>query len=172
MAGVPDCDRWGADIARIDGIIESGVAARGRVVHGDGRANSVLSGLKVQVLPCPPRTVNHSVVKIERGVAGRGEEVTSGVTTDGEVASGVHTEETVGEVTLHSSREGGKVLVVLDQVGDVFILSPALRCGGRDVATQAAGIVSQASEFRIGGVVGENRRDWTEVHFPAIYSQY
>jgi len=109
------------------------------------------------------------VVEVESRVTGGSEEVASGVTTNGKVTASVHTEETVAEISLHASAEGGKVLVVLDEIGNVGVLGPALGCGGRDVATQAAGVVSKSSELRIGGVVRKDRSYGAEIDFPAIY---
>jgi hypothetical protein len=169
VASITDSDRGRTNKSSIDSIIEGGVAAGRGVINSDGSTDSVLAVLDVQVLPRPPGAVDHGVVEVESRVTGRSEEITSGVTTNGKVTASVNTEETVAEIALHASAKGGKILVILDEIGNVGVLCPALGCGGRDVATQAAGVVPKSSELRIGSVVRKDRSYGAEVDFPAIY---
>jgi hypothetical protein len=169
VASIADSDRGRTNKSSINSVIESSVAAGRSVVNRDGSTYGVLAVLDVQILPCPPGAVYHGVMEVESRVTGGSEEVTSGITTNGKMTTSVNTEEAVAEIALHASAEGSEVLVVFNEIGNVRVFSPALRCGGRNVTTQTAGVVSKPSELWIGGVVRKDRSYRAEVNFPAIY---
>lgn len=102
------------NIPKVESIIKCCISARGLVIDGDGTLHAVLSLGNVEILPCPVCTIDHSMVKVESWVARASEKVTSRVTTDSEVARGMYSQETVGEIALHDGRKPVEVGVVLN----------------------------------------------------------
>lgn len=119
-----------ANNTHVHPVIESTKRQRGVVEDVDASRNSVLARLQVLVLPDPPGAIDLSVVQPEHRVSGGDEEISTWVTADGVVATGVDTVEAVEEGcavndTLHGVLEGAHFLVVGDQVGDTGIGEPA-----------------------------------------------
>ena len=79
---------------------------------------------------------------VDKLTTGRREEITTWVTTNGEVTASVHAEEAVAEVALHGVGEAKEVLAVLDERGHVRVLGPSVGCGLGDVAAEAARVVA------------------------------
>lgn len=104
------------------------------------------------------------MVEVEVGVARGGEKITSGVATDSVVTSGVHTKESIREVALHAGRKGGEVFVVGDQINNLSVGRPDGRSSLRDVAAEAARVVTQAIEGGVGFHIGEDRVNGAEVN--------
>lgn len=103
--------------------------------------NSILPRRQILILPDPPDPINTSMVQPERRVSSAREEITSRVTTDSEVAPGVHPEDALSKYTLH----------VILEVGDVIACGQQRDCGVGargyggilgDVAAQAAWVVA------------------------------
>lgn len=107
--------------AQCDGIREESVSARWAVVQSDGSGNGVLSVLEILVLPNPPSTIDLSVVKPECWVSWRNKDVSTRVTTDGEVTGCMNAVETTRKVTLHDGLEVVDVGVLSDQIGGVLV---------------------------------------------------
>lgn len=74
--------------------------------------------LRIQILPNPPRAVDHAVMKVEERIPGAGEEIAAWITGDPEVACGVHADVVVGEVALHGCLEGVDVFCAGEEVVD------------------------------------------------------
>ena len=70
--------------------MQSSISAGRGVVQGDGSSDGVLSVLQILVLPDPPCAVDLCVVQEEGGVSWGGEDVSTWVSADGEVAAGVY----------------------------------------------------------------------------------
>lgn len=153
-------------------VIESSKRQRWVVEEVDASANGVLARLQVLVLPHPPGAVDLSVVQPEHGVSGGDEEISTWVTTDGVVSTGVDTEEAILEWyaindTLHEILEGANGLVVGDQVGDTGIGEPLRGDPLADVAGEAAGLVGEEVG---GGDLGSIRGggSWGDVDGPVL----
>lgn len=128
----------------IDIILQGSISGRWGVVQGDGARNGVLSVLQILVLPDPPCAVDLRVMKEESWVSWGGEDVSTGIASDGEVATSVYAAvgkmwsvpphlreakqfnllEPSCKISLHSGLEGANVGVLCDQVGRVLIRVP------------------------------------------------
>jgi hypothetical protein len=89
----------------------------------------------------PPSAINLSVVEEECWVSWGGEDVSTWVTTNGEVTSRVDTVEACGKVSLHGGLEVGDVGVLGDQVSGVLVGTPSGRNPDRNITLEAARIV-------------------------------
>lgn len=114
-------------------------------------------------MPDPPRAVDLGVVQPKPWVAWGGEDVAAGVSTDPEVARGVHAQQAVDEVALHAGLEVGDGGVSGDQVGAVGVGAGDAGGVGADVAAQTAWVVAQAVGLRVGWDIGEDGDDGAEV---------
>lgn len=93
----------GTKDTEVQGVGLQGRAGRGEHVVATGD----VAGLEgVEGLPDPVDAVDHGVVE-EEGRVGRGGVEVAGLTTNGEVAGGVHAEEAVGEAALELVLEVG-----------------------------------------------------------------
>lgn len=90
--------------------------ASGRVQSRGTTFKCQLSVLGILVLPDPPRAVDLSVMQEERWFSRRGEEVTTWITSGGEVTSGVDAIEAGREIALHAVLKGEDIVVVGDKI--------------------------------------------------------
>jgi hypothetical protein len=110
--------------AQVDNIVERGVGGRRRIEHRVRTGDRILASLQILVLPDPPGTIDLAVVQEEPRVTGRREEISTRVTTDPEVTTGMHAKVAVRKVALHFVLEAGDIGAVRDE----------LVCGGRWLA--------------------------------------
>ena len=107
--------------AQGNGILKCSISAWRAVVQGDGSSNGVLSVLDILILPDPPSTIDLSVVNPECWVSWRNEDISTWVTTNGEVTGSVHAVESGCEVSLHDGLKAADVGVVGDEIGGVLV---------------------------------------------------
>lgn len=120
---------------------------RSHVGHHSRAIQSLGTLSRLKILPNPVDAVNRRMVEEEEGVAGRGCEVATWITTNDEVTTRVHTHEVVlkvvgGRSALESLPER-LVVLTLEQRDNVVILEPSFAGEARDVASQTARVVSQ-----------------------------
>lgn len=161
-----------ANNAHIQPVIERAKWQRWVVEEVDASANGILARRQVLVLPDPPGAVDLSVVQPEHGVSRGDEEISTGVTTDGVVPTGVDAEEAVLEWctvnnTLHGVLEGANGVVIPDQVGDKRIGEPLRGDPLADVAGEATGLVcKEVGGGDLGSIRGGGR--WGDVDDPVL----
>ena len=110
---------------KINQIIQRSIPARRIVINRNRATNRIRARIRVLILPDPEDTIDIRVVQPEDGVSGRVGEISAWVAAPGEVAAGVHSHVSVGEVALEAVDPGGWVWVVFDDVGCVAVLCPA-----------------------------------------------
>jgi hypothetical protein len=81
--------RW----SKVHYIIESTVAARRAIIQGNSPRDGILSVLDILHLPHPPGTIDLSVMKPESGISWGSEDISTWVTSEGEMTSSMYTEE-------------------------------------------------------------------------------
>lgn len=152
-----------ANSTHIHPVVKGTKRQRWVVEDVDATGNGVLTVLQVLVLPDPPGTVDLSVVEPEHGVSGGDEEISTWVTTNGVVTTGVDTVEAIEEGgtvndTLHGILEGAHGLVVGDQVSDTGIGEPARGNPLANVTGEATGLVGEEVGGRdLGSIRGGGR---------------
>jgi hypothetical protein len=150
------------------------IPRRRRVQKGDCAINLIRTLVRLLVLPHPPDTIDLGVMQVEVRVAVGSREITAWVAADSEVASGVHAHEAISErryAALHLRPEAVDRLA-FKQAHDLLVVAPLAGGPGRDVALQAARVVSQTEErglrwvggvadgvWRFAGQAGEHRSE-------------
>lgn len=144
--------------AVLDVVVEGGVGTGGNVQEGVGThqrkvAVHALGG--AQHLPDPPDTVDHGVVKVEDRLAGRGVDITAGVTTEGVVATAVDANVTASGNTLHHHLEVVDVLGLENVVEDAGGVGVSRVDGIAQISLQAARVPGKGVRGGQGGAAGK-----------------
>jgi hypothetical protein len=108
------CD-WNTNIAQINRIAQYRIPTRRIVVHRNRSSQCVLPVCNIQILPCPPRAINHGVMQEEVRISWASEQVTPRIASNSEMPRGVDAEKPSGEIALHVVAKGKEVGVVLDE---------------------------------------------------------
>lgn len=145
-----------------------------------GNSNRPVDGVGtlrgVEILPCPPHTVDLRMMKEEVRVSRGGEEVGAWVATNRKMAGRVHAHEVVlerGNAALHVAPKGLDVLAI-EQLDDRGIIGPLARRPRGNIAFKTTWVVSE-TDFGIHKVADGVRRcagqvseDGAEIHWPIL----
>ena len=118
-----DCN-WCCIHSKINEVVKSTISARRRVIQSDCSRDGILSVLNVLILPDPPGSINLGVMKEESGVARRGENVSSWITSDCKVSTGMYPIESSGEIALHDCLEPVNVGILFNERGRIRVGCP------------------------------------------------
>jgi hypothetical protein len=128
---------------QLNRILERRIPTRRVVIHRNRARKRKPPLLDIQILPRPPRAINHAVMQEKRRVRRARKQITSRVPSNRKVPARVHAQEPRGEVALHGVCEGEEVGAVSDQGRD-FAVARASGGGAVHVAPEAARVVAQA----------------------------
>lgn len=147
-----------ASPAKVDIVLKGGGVAGRDVEEGicahEGRL-AVLALLGVQHLPDPPHAVDHGVMQVECRVTGGGEDIVTGVATEGVVAAAVDADVSGAGDALHLHLEVVGVLGLEDVAENGRGVGVPSVDGVTQVALQATGVVLEGVGSGFDHAAGE-----------------